>query len=103
MLTGDFNPVHWIRPYARAFGFRSTILHGFSTMARAWEGFVHGVLAGDGSRIRVFDVKFTRPLVLPAHVGLYRDGDAIYVGDAPGAPAYLVGAVELASEQEAES
>lgn len=35
-LTGDFNPVHWIPSYARAFGFRNTILHGFSTMPGPW-------------------------------------------------------------------
>ncbi|RMH38502.1 MAG: hypothetical protein D6689_19390 [Deltaproteobacteria bacterium] len=88
-LTGDFNPVHWLRPYAKAFGFRSTILHGFSTMARAIEGIHRGLLAGDVTRLRAFDCKFTRPLVLPARVGLYVDGDAAYVGDAPGGAAYL--------------
>jgi acyl dehydratase len=90
-LTGDFNPVHWIRPYARAFGFPSTILHGFSTAARAIEGMNRAMFAGDVRRIRVFDCKFTRPLVLPARVGLYVAGDGVFVGDAPGGPAYLVG------------
>lgn len=91
MLTGDFNPVHWSRRYARAAGFRDTILHGFSTMARAMEGLHRALFAGDTRRIAVFDVKFTRPLVLPARVGLYLRGDEVYVGDAPDGPAYLVG------------
>ena len=92
MLTGDFNPVHWIKPYAKAFGFRSTILHGFSTMARAIEGLGRGRFAGDSKRVRLFDCKFTRPLILPARVGLYTRGDSeVFVGDAPGGPAYLVG------------
>ncbi len=97
-LTGDFNPVHWIRPYARAFGFKSTILHGFSTMARAWEGVVSQVLGGDPNVVASFDARFTKPLVLPAKVGLYvvtkeglpRSGE-VFVGDSAGSPAYLVG------------
>lgn len=93
-LTGDFNPVHWVPPYARAFGFRSTILHGFSTMARAMEGLQRTLLAGSVRAIRVLDVKFTKPLVLPARVGLYVKGSSLWVGDAPGGPAYLVGTFE---------
>jgi hypothetical protein len=92
-LTGDFNPVHWSPPYARAFGFRNVILHGFSTMARAWEGLVRNAHAGDARAIRTFDCRFTRPLVLPAAVGLYLQRDQVYVGDAPSGPAYLVGTV----------
>lgn len=93
-LTGDFNPVHWIRPYAKAFGFRSTILHGFSTMARAFEGLSRNLFAGSIHAVRVFDCKFTRPLVLPARVGLYVLDHQVWVGDAPGGPAYLQGTFE---------
>jgi acyl dehydratase len=93
-LTGDFNPVHWIRPYAKAFGFRSTILHGFSTMARAIEGLNRNLFAGAIGAVRVFDCKFTRPLLLPARVGLYVDDREVWVGDAPGGPAYLRGTFE---------
>jgi MaoC like domain len=88
-LTGDVNPIHWAPRYARAFGFRGTILHGFATMARAIEGVVRARFAGDASRLRTWDCKFTRPLVLPAQVGLYARGDEVWVGDAPGGPAYL--------------
>ena len=93
-LTGDFNPVHWVRPYARAFGFRNTILHGFSTMARAMEGLQRTLFAGSVRAIRVLDLKFTKPLVLPAKVGLYIEGHSLWVGDAPGGPAYLEGRFE---------
>ena len=93
-LTGDFNPVHWIPAYAKAFGFRNTILHGFSTMARAIEGLQRGPLAGSVRALRVFDCKFTRPVVLPSKVGLYVRGSEIFVGDALGGPAYLVGSFE---------
>jgi acyl dehydratase len=93
-LTGDFNPVHWVRPYARAVGFRNTILHGFSTLARAMEGLQRTLFAGSVRAIRVLDIKFTKPLVLPAKVGLYVRGSSLWVGDAPGGPAYLVGTFE---------
>lgn len=95
LLTGDVNPIHWSPRYARAFGFRRTILHGFATMARAFEGLVRHRFAGDTAAIRVLDVKLTRPLVLPSDVGLYLEGPGrISVGAAPGGPAYLKGTNE---------
>jgi len=91
-LTGDFNPVHWVPAYARSMGFANVILHGFATMARAMEGLHRALFVGDVAAIATFDCKFTRPLVLPAKVGLYvGDHNDVYVGDAPGGPAYLVG------------
>ena len=92
MLTGDFNPVHWVPPVARAAGFPGTILHGFATMARSIEGLNRGLWAGDTRRLAGFECRFTRPLVLPARVGLYVDDQqGVFVGDAPGGAAYLVG------------
>jgi hypothetical protein len=94
-LTGDFNPIHWLPAYARASGFRNCILHGFATMAYAVEGLNRGLFAGDVQAIRVLDVSFTSPLVLPAKVGLYlADDQRIFVGDAPGGRAYLTGHFE---------
>jgi hypothetical protein len=93
LLTGDVNPIHWLPPYARAFGFRNVILHGFGTMARTVESLVRGRFAGDSTRFRALDVRFARPLVLPAEVGLYAEGERVFVADAPGAPAYLTGTV----------
>ena len=96
-LTGDFNPVHWVPPYARAFGFRDVILHGFSTFARTWESLRHARRAAP----RMLDARFTRPLVLPARVGVYvGEPDAageqpVHVGDAAGGPAYLQGRFAL--------
>jgi acyl dehydratase len=90
-LTGDFNPVHWVPAWAKAFGFRNTILHGFGTMARAIEGLNRGLLAGDVDALKEIHVRFTRPLVLPAKVGLYVHDGEVRVGDAPGGPAYLTG------------
>lgn len=93
-LTGDFNPIHWLRPYARASGFPNVILHGFATLAYAWEGLVRRLLGGDVHALASFDAKFTRPLVLPHEVGLYVTGQSVFVGDAPGGPAYLTGTFE---------
>jgi hypothetical protein len=90
-LTGDFNPIHWLLPYARAAGLRSTILHGFATLARAIEAMNRALFAGDPARLRSIDVRFTRPLLLPAKVGVYVMGDGIWVGDAASGGAYLEG------------
>ncbi len=98
LLTGDFNPVHWLKPYAKAAGFRSTILHGFAQMACASEMLVKRRFAGDVDRLASMDVRFTRPLLLPARprvlIGHDAHGDGVHgiaVGDAPGGPAYMIG------------
>jgi acyl dehydratase len=96
-LTGDFNPVHWVPAWARAMGFKHTILHGFGTLARAIEGLNRAKLAGDVDALAEIDVRFTRPLILPARVGLYVQGDHVWVGDAPGGPAYLDGTFKTRS------
>lgn len=90
-LTGDFNPIHWLSPYARASGFPDVILHGFGTFAFAWEALVRGLFGGDVHAIASFDIKLTRPLVLPHEVGVYVLAGQAFVGDAPGGPAYLTG------------
>jgi hypothetical protein len=93
-LTGDVNPVHWSPLYARAAGFPSTILHGFATLAWAWEALVSARFAGDRSVLRAVDVRFVKPVVLPATVRLFDHGPDLAVGTAPGGPAYLVGTLE---------
>lgn len=93
-LTGDFNPIHWIKPAARASGFPSVILHGFGTMARAIEGLNRNLFAGDVHRLTKWSCRFTKPLVLPAKAGLYASGNDVFVGVAAGGPAYLVGHYE---------
>lgn len=90
-LTGDFNPIHWLRPYASAVGFGRTILHGFGTLALAVEALRRARWAGDIDWPASLEVRFTRPLKLPARVSVFVDGTAFFVGTAPGAPAYLTG------------
>lgn len=97
-LTGDFNPVHWIAPYARASGLKSCILHGFSTLARAIEALDRRVFAGDVSRLEAIDVRFTGPLVLPARVGVYVESGEVFVGDAPSGRAFLAGSFTTRKE-----
>jgi acyl dehydratase len=98
-LTGDFNPIHWIAPYARAMRFRNVILHGFGTAAIAFEAIGRAHLSGRFSRLRSIDVSFTRPLVLPSRVAVCiaagSERTKLWVGDAPGGPAYLSGHVTL--------
>lgn len=95
-LTGDFNPIHWIAPYARAAGFRGCILHGFGTLAIAAAAVVRTQLAGDASRLEAIDARFTRPLLLPAKVGVYvTAAGELFVGDAPGSVPYLAGTCRI--------
>jgi acyl dehydratase len=91
LLTGDFNPLHWVRPYARLAGFRSTILHGFATLARAVEALNGALFAGDPLRLAAVDVRFTKPLVLPATVSVYTSAGDLWVGDPKRGSAYLEG------------
>jgi acyl dehydratase len=90
ILTGDFNPIHWMKPAARAAGFSGPILHGFAMLARTIEGVVRARFAGDATRVRVWDARFVRPLHLPADIGLFSLGDRAWLGDAPGGAPYAV-------------
>lgn len=97
VLTGDVNPIHWLRPYARMAGFDSTILHGFATLAYAIEALNAERFDGDPTRLGTIDVKFTRPVVLPARVGVHVLDRQLFVGTAPGELAMLTGTFEEAS------
>jgi acyl dehydratase len=97
-LTGDFNPIHWLWPAARLAGFRSCILQGFAMHARAVEA-VGASIPGGARRLAAADVRFTRPLVLPAEVGVYARGRDFWLGAAPGAPANLVGTYRVEDER----
>lgn len=92
LLTGDFNPVHWVAGYARMSGFPNTILHGFATMARTVENLNRSVLVGRPDRMTMFESRFVKPLVFPGEAKVYLDdNNEVYVGKAPGGPAVLTG------------
>ncbi|MEZ4470223.1 MAG: MaoC/PaaZ C-terminal domain-containing protein [bacterium] len=96
-LTGDFNPLHWIAPYAKAMGFGRTILHGFGTLAIALETMNRVLWAGDTTRLTEVEVRFTRPVRLPGRFGIHVHDDGLFVGDAPGGPANLTGTFKTRS------
>lgn len=88
LLTGDFNPVHWLAPYARALGHRGRILHGFASMAHLFESLKRSLSGNSAETLSVFDARFLRPLVLPATLGVFADGDRVFLG-ARGEPAIV--------------
>ncbi|HYJ07900.1 MAG TPA: MaoC/PaaZ C-terminal domain-containing protein [Polyangiaceae bacterium] len=90
LLTGDFNPIHWVAPYARALGYKGSILHGFSSMAHAFEILQRELFGGATDAIGMVDVRFVRPLVLPAAIGVYARGNEFFLGSRE-KPAFLTG------------
>lgn len=67
-VSGDRNPIHVSTLGAKAFGFPRTIAHGMwgtAAMLAAVEGSIPAAAR--------YDVRFGRPIVLPATVNLYAD------------------------------
>ena len=99
LLTGDFNPVHWIGLYARLSGFKNVILHGLGTMARAVETLNRCVLDGHPEHLHTLELRFTRPLVLPATPAVYcTENGEVFVGDKPGKTPYAMGNYTIIEE-----
>ena len=90
-LTGDFNPIHWLAPYAKASGFKNVILHGFGTFALAAEALVQHVFDGDPEQLQTMEARFTRPLVLPAEVSVFVLAGDVFVGTETEKPAFMTG------------
>lgn len=98
-VTGDFNPVHWLLPYAWISGYRGRILHGFAGAARIAEDLNRNLFSGRTDMVQKLEVRFVKPLVLPANVGTYIDGSGgVYVGEAPGEVAAFAGHYGSAKE-----
>ena len=102
LLTGDFNPLHWLGPYAKAAGFGGVILHGFGTLARSAQLVLDAWLDGEPERLDSIDVRFVRPLRLPASTDVFlgpEEGSTrpIAVGDGPGETAQVLGTVTARS------
>jgi hypothetical protein len=58
LLTGDFNPIHWITPLAKLSNFGQKVLHGFGVFARSFEFLPQP--------IQQIDVLFLKPVKLPS-------------------------------------
>ena len=61
LLTGDFNPIHTFWPLARRTRYRGCILHGFGFLSRSYETVLNA-----GLTIAEFDLRYVKPLALPA-------------------------------------
>jgi acyl dehydratase len=61
--SGDFNPIHWDERFATAVGLPGVIAHGMLTMALG--GRLLTGWAGDPGAVLEYDVRFSRPVVVP--------------------------------------
>jgi acyl dehydratase len=61
--AGDFNAIHWNSRVARDVGLPDVIAHGMFTMASA--GRIVTDWVGDPGLVTQFEVRFTRPVVVP--------------------------------------
>ncbi|MDR2113740.1 MAG: MaoC family dehydratase [Bifidobacteriaceae bacterium] len=62
--SGDFNPIHWSEAAAREADLPDVIAHGMLTMGRAIQVVVDW--AGDPGAIVDYEVRFSRPVPVPA-------------------------------------
>ncbi|UOE43890.1 MaoC family dehydratase [Agromyces larvae] len=65
--SGDFNPIHYRDDIAKAVGLPGVLAHGMLTMGFAVQPVVDWV--GDPGRIRDYQTRFTRPVVVDPEVG----------------------------------
>ncbi|CAM3585696.1 MaoC family dehydratase [Smaragdicoccus niigatensis] len=61
LLTGDFNPIHWIGLAGKMSPFGRTVLHGFGMFVRTYES-----LAAS-TPVHEIDVRFLKPVSLPSN------------------------------------
>lgn len=96
-FSGDFNPIHYLPPYARAFGFKRPILHGFAQLGRVYEGLRKNIFAGVADPLSEISIRFEKPFFLPqvCRVFLTDDGD-YYLGAAKGGLAFSTGHITIA-------
>lgn len=60
LLTGDFNPIHWMESAGRKSPFGSTVLQGMGAFARSYE------CLRRAHTVREIEVQFQRPVLLPS-------------------------------------
>jgi acyl dehydratase len=61
--SGDFNPIHWNERFAQSVGLPDVIAHGMFTMAEAVR--VVTDWCGDPGMVAEYQVRFTKPVVVP--------------------------------------
>ena len=61
--SGDFNPIHWNEKFAKEVGLPDVIAHGMFTMAEAIR--VVTDWCGDPGMVVEYQVRFTKPVVVP--------------------------------------
>lgn len=61
LLTGDFNPLHTVKPVGRRTRYGGCILHGFGQLTRTYEAILNA-----GIDIGVFDIRYVKPVPLPS-------------------------------------
>ncbi|NLT30931.1 MAG: MaoC family dehydratase [Propionibacterium sp.] len=61
--SGDFNPIHWSDRFATALGMPGVLAHGMLTMGLALR--VVTDWAGGPERVRSYQTRFARPVVVP--------------------------------------
>jgi acyl dehydratase len=61
--SGDFNPIHWNERFAQSVGLPDVIAHGMFTMAEAVR--VVTDWCGDPGMVVEYQVRFTKPVVVP--------------------------------------
>jgi len=61
--SGDFNPIHWNERFAQSVGLPDVIAHGMFTMASAIR--VVTDWCGDPAMVVDYQVRFTKPVVVP--------------------------------------
>src|SRR2546425_6689264 len=65
--SGDFNPIHWNEPFAKAVGLPDVISHGMFTMAKV--GQFATDWSGDPGAVKRFRCRFTSPVVVSNDAG----------------------------------
>jgi acyl dehydratase len=88
-VSGDHNPIHLHALTARAFGFRRAIAHGMWSMARCL-AFFEGRLPA----AYTVDVRFRRPILLPATVALTATDDTFDLRDHRTGTPHLTGRID---------
>jgi acyl dehydratase len=88
-LSGDINPLHWLPPFAWAAGMKNPILHGFAAGSLVTAS-LDRLPDHTGGAVGHLDMRFIRPMVLPAKLTLElaedESGQHLRVVDAKGKP-----------------